>query len=171
MQSDGENERAFVAATLTRQEVAELFGVTPQRVIQLEREGTLPKSVRNALGHLRYDAAAVVHTFLRRRRASKTEAATELAAFQLFAEGATVPEIVAALELPSEQVRRLFMQWRTPLGQKVESPEDRERRAQEEHEARMREIEEESARFEKEERARREERDRAWNPGEKKKRG
>jgi DNA-binding transcriptional MerR regulator len=146
MVADGQNGPVNSAATLTRHEVAELFGVTPQRVIQLERAGALPQSHRSARGQVRYDAAAVVHAFLARRRVQKTEAATELAAFRLFSEGASVPEMVAALEAPATEVRRLYAEWRTPLGAKVETFADREKRLQDEHEARMRELDQQDER-------------------------
>jgi hypothetical protein len=49
---------------------------------------------------------------------------------------------VAALEVPSTEVRRLHAEWRTPLGAKVETFADRETRLQDEHVARMRELDE-----------------------------
>ena len=109
-------------AEITQKEAAAILGVTTERVRQFVIAERL-KPVRIAKGARPLFEAADVEA-LRASRATtphaavipRAESVVALRAFDLFAEGRTLRDVMAALDLPPQKVRALHKEWATPLG-------------------------------------------------------
>lgn len=131
---------------ITRREAAALLGLSEATVRR--REGTeLPVTVGDDGVHRfrREDVDAYAASIAPAPPPPEASTATIRRAFELFASGATLPEIVVALDIPPSEVRRLYAEWTAPLGAtpRQVAEEDPERRVDRDYRSSMRAWEEE----------------------------
>ena len=135
---------------LTRSEVAAILGVHISTVRRLEGRDLHP--IRDANGVHRFDRREVEDLAARRGRAGRPSGAMAARVYQLLRDRKTIGEIVCETELTPAEVRAIFEQLTTPLGQRTREERDaQERREANDHDESVRELERE----ERERRARR----------------
>lgn len=105
----------------TQKEAANHLGVTEARVCQLVLSKRLPRTVVN--GHPMYVVSDVERLRVERGAAlprkietPRTEAAIQLAAFDLFEKRKTMVDVMRALDLTVAKVRKLYAEFLVPLG-------------------------------------------------------
>ena len=124
---------------LTRSEVADALGVHISTVRRLEGRDLHPIRDRNGVHH--FDRTEVAELAAKRGRSVASSGKIAARVYQLLRERKTIGEIVCETELSPVEVRALFDQLTTPLGQPSrEEREADERRAEEEHEERSRDL-------------------------------
>lgn len=127
---------------LTTREVAEKLSVSLPRVQQFVKAGRLTpiKKTRGRQGSAQFPLSAV-EALARDRGApsvilARTEGAIAKRVFAMFGGGATLPQVVDALEISPTKVRALYREWRAPLEKDVEpSAEEKDRKSRAEHDA------------------------------------
>ncbi len=125
--------------TLSTSKLAKALGVTPQRVRQLRLEGKITAlPLTETEGVYAYPAETVSVLTGKPQVPLTPEGEPEpppspaeevLAAFALFASGATLPQVVEALRILPARVRALFREWSEPLTVERQSSKAREARA------------------------------------------
>jgi hypothetical protein len=100
---------------LTRLQVARQLGVSVTAIHRMRLRGDLrPK--RDAAGVWRYDPAEVIRACAARHSARNlTLGQIAAQAFGLFDQGGELKDIVMALQVPPEEVRRLYREWQSSL--------------------------------------------------------
>ncbi len=125
---------------LTRSEVADALGVHISTVRRLEGRDLHPIRDRNGVHH--FDRTEVAELAAKRGRSIASSGKVAARVYQLLRERKTIGEIVCETELSPAEVRALFDQLTTPLGQPSRAEREAEdRRAEAEHEKRARELE------------------------------
>jgi hypothetical protein len=111
------------ASGLTRSQVARQLGVSTTEVHRMRLKGVLhPK--RDERGVWRYDPAEVVRAAAGRSTAgTRTLGQTAALAFRMFDQGGELKDIVMALQVPPEEVRRLYREWQSSLDDPPPTPE------------------------------------------------
>ena len=127
---------------LTRSEVAAILGVHISTVRRLEGRDLHP--IRDANGVHYFDRREVEDLAARRGRSGRRSGAMAARVYQLLRDRKTIGEIVCETELAPAEVRALFEQLTTPLGQRTREERDAEdRREWEEHGKEMLALEQE----------------------------
>lgn len=120
-------------------DVMRYLGISRTRVLQLHKEGKI-KSVRFDLGIKPHGgwifSRESVDAYKEEREASPLgvksvyargsvahEGIVAAKAFELFDQKKTITEVVRILRVKPERVRRLWIEYKTPLGQRVMTPE------------------------------------------------
>lgn len=100
---------------LTRSQVAYQLGVGVTAVHRLRVTGELHPQ-RDDSGVWRYDPADVIRAAAKRGvRGPRSEGETAARAFEMFEMGAGLREVVMALHLPPDEVRRLYGEFKSAL--------------------------------------------------------
>ena len=121
---------------LTRSEVAAILGVHISTVRRLEGRDLHP--IRDANGVHHFDRREVEDLAARRGRSGRPSGAMAARVYQLLRDRKTIGEIVCETELTPAEVRAIFEQLTTPLGQRTREERDAEdRREWKEHEKEM----------------------------------
>jgi transposase-like protein len=112
---DPSTPRRASAGGLTRQQVARQLGVGITTVLRMCQRGELhPKQAAN--GVWRYDPAEVVRLCAQRTTPGRrTLGQTTAAAYQMFDTGAELKDIVLALQISADEVRRHYRDWQSSL--------------------------------------------------------
>ena len=100
---------------LTRSQVARQLGLGVTQVHRMRLRGEFhPK--RDAAGAWRYDPAEVLRVAGARAVAvQRTSGQVAAEAFHMFDHGGELKDIVMALQVPPEEVRRLYREWQSSL--------------------------------------------------------
>jgi hypothetical protein len=108
---------------LTRSQVAHQLGVSTTEVHRMRLRGDLqPK--RDDRGVWRYNPAEVVRLAAKRGLAGvRTPGQVAAHAFRMFDHGGDLRDIVLALQVPPEEVRRLYREWQSSLDDPSPAPE------------------------------------------------
>jgi hypothetical protein len=109
------NSRRPTPDGLTRSQVARQLGVGVTAVHHMRLRGDLrPK--RDAAGVWRYDPADVIRAAANRGvRGLKTAGDVAAEAFRMFGQGGELADIVSALRVTPNEVRRLYKEWQSSL--------------------------------------------------------
>ena len=100
---------------LTRSQVARQLGVGVTAVHHMRLRGEL-RPQRDAGGVWRYDPADVIRVAAKRGvRGLRTDGDVAAEAFRMFDQGGELKDIVSALRVTPDEVRRLFKEWQSSL--------------------------------------------------------
>jgi hypothetical protein len=100
---------------LTRSQVARQLGVGITAVHHMRLRGEL-RPTRDAAGAWRYDPADVIRAAAKRGiRGLHTQGDVAAEAFRMFDQGGELREIVSALRVTPDEVRRLYRDWQSSL--------------------------------------------------------
>ena len=107
---------------LTRSQVARQIGVGVTAVHHMRLRGEL-RPTRDAAGAWRYDPADVIRASSKRGiRGLKTQGDVAAEAFRIFDQGGELREIVSALRVTPDEVRRLSKDWQSSLDDPPPAP-------------------------------------------------
>ena len=106
---------------LTRAQAARELGLTKSGVRVAQDRGELVGELVDGVHVFRFDHVRAVARKRRRKRAG-TQGKLAARVFALFAEGASLVDVVRRLRVTPERVRKLWAQYRTPLGAPAPRP-------------------------------------------------